>query len=350
MVSEDGQVPLPWIADCVRQALASRRAHALLVHGQPGVGQFELALALAQAWLCEAPVETALEHRPCGRCGSCKLARSQTHPDLLVVVPEALREALGWSSDATGDDAGNEKPGKVKPSKEIKVEAVRGVVAFSQTTSARGRGKVVVLHPAERMNPISANTLLKTLEEPPGHARFVLCSAAPDRLLPTIRSRCQSLVLAAPDPAEALTWLQGRGVEGAEILLRATGGHPLEALEWSRQGVDAGLWQRIPEWVAGGHSSAFADWPLPRLIDTLQKLGHDALCVSVGAPPRYFQQLGNSKPSDTAAVMAWLRSLSDAARHAEHPWNSSLMVESLIQQGRSALSGPDAKRPIGQSV
>lgn len=114
--------------------------------------------------------------------------------------------------------------------------------------------------------------------------------------------------------------------------------------------MDAGFWLRIPDLVALGDSAAFADWPLPRLIDTLQKLGHDALCVSVGATPRYFPRLGGSKPSDAAAVMAWLRSLCHTARHAEHPWNSSLMVESLVQQGRVALSEPAARRPIGQSV
>ena len=83
--------------------------------------------------------------------------------------------------------------GKKKPSKEIRVEAIRAAIAFATTTSARGRGKVVVVHPAERMNAVAANAFLKTLEEPAGDARFLLCSAAPDSLLPTIRSRCQAV-------------------------------------------------------------------------------------------------------------------------------------------------------------
>jgi len=350
VVGADGQLPLPWIGECLRQALATRHAHALLVQGTPGAGQFELALALAQAWLCEAPTDINLERRPCGRCASCRLVQSQTHPDLLIVIPEALRESLGWTSDGTADEPGSERAAKAKPSKEIKVDAVRRVVAFAQTTSARGRGKVIVLHPAERMNHIAANTLLKTLEEPPGHARFILCSTAPDGLLPTIRSRCQALVVDAPQAEVAMAWLKEQDVTDGGVLLRATGGHPLEALQWSRDGMDAGTWQRIPDLVARGDAAAFGDWPLPRLIDTLQKLAHDAMCVSVGAEPRYFERLQGEGSSDLALLLEWLRSLGIAARHADHPWQSSLMVESLILQGYGALSARGARGHHRHSV
>lgn len=350
MVGADGQLPLPWIGECLRQALATRHAHALLVQGTPGAGQFELALALAQAWLCEAPIDPAPQQRPCGRCGSCRLVQSQTHPDLLLVVPEALRETLGWASEVSADEPGSERAAKAKPSKEIKVDAVRRVVAFAQTTSARGRGKVIVLHPAERMNHIAANTLLKTLEEPPGHARFILCSTAPDGLLPTIRSRCQALVLEAPQAEVAMAWLRDQDVAHGDVLLRATGGHPLEALQWSRDGMDAGTWQRIPELVARGDAAAFGDWPLPRLIDTLQKLAHDAMCESVGARPRYFGRLQGEGTFVLALLLEWVRSLGFAARYADHPWQSSLMVDSLILQGREALARQAARGHNPHSV
>ena len=55
MVGEGGELPLPWLEAPLRQALATRRAHALLVHGPQGVGPFELAITLGQAWLCEGP-------------------------------------------------------------------------------------------------------------------------------------------------------------------------------------------------------------------------------------------------------------------------------------------------------
>ena len=342
MVGTDGQLPLPWLATVLRETLQTRRAHALLLHGPQGVGQFDLATTIAQAWLCEADDESNAvaesQARPCGVCASCRLVQARSHPDLLVLLPEALREPLGWAG-ADGDEVAAERASKTKqPSKEIKVEAVRAAVNFAQTTSARGRVKVVVLHPAERMNGISANTLLKTLEEPPGNARFLLSCAAPDALLPTIRSRCQSVPLALPPLAPAIAWLAAHGVAEPGVLLAAAGGQPQEALEWSKQGIDAALWQRLPGWVGLGASAGFAGWPLSRVVDALQKLCHDAACVAVGAPPRYFPAASIRRGADASALIGWMRELDRVARHAEHPWNAGLMAESLVQQGQRALA------------
>ena len=239
-------------------------------------------------------------------------------------------------------------PAKTKtPSKDIKVEAVRAAVTFAQTTSARGRAKVVVFHPAERMNTVSANTLLKTLEEPPGSARFLLSCSAPDALLPTIRSRCQAVVLTLPPADMAAAWLAERGVDDAAVLLAGAGGQPQEALLWSTQGLDAATWSRLPAHVAAGHAAPFSGWPLPRLVDALQKLCHDAACVAAGAAPRYFAVQALGGPASPTALSAWMVELNRVARHAEHPWNVGLMTESLIQQGQLALqpaAGPGGTR------
>jgi DNA polymerase III subunit delta' len=335
VVGPDGALPLPWLAPVLHQTLATQRAHALLLHGPQGVGQFELALTIAQAWLCEAAPGAV---QPCGQCASCRLVQAHTHPDLLVLLPEVLQLALGW---ATADDDAAER--KTKPSKDIKVEAVREADGFAQITSARGRGKVVVLHPAERMNGISANTLLKTLEEPPGAARFVLSCAAPEALLPTIRSRCQRVTLGLPPPEQASAWLAQQGVAEPGVLLAAAGGQPQLALEWAQQGIDAALWARLPALVRRGESAALSGWPLPRVVDALQKLCHDAACMASAAPPRYFAAASVPAGADTRALGAWMRELCRIARHAEHPWNAALMVESLVQQGQRALSA--AARP-----
>ena len=346
MVGPDGTSPLPWLAPVLRQTLQSRHAHALLLHGPRGVGQFELATSLAQGWLCEA---TTIASRPCGQCAACKLVQAHSHADLLVLIPEAMQADLGWGA-AEGDEAQAERASKAKPSQEIKVEAVRRAVSFAQTTSARGRGKVVVLHPAERMNGISANTLLKTLEEPVGDTRFVLSCAAPDALLPTIRSRCQSLTLGLPPVDEATAWLVAQGVADAAVMLAAAGGQPQEALAWSQQGIDAALWARLPTLVAQGMPQALAAWPLARVVDALQKLCHDSACVAHGSVPRYFPAASIAAGADAAALNAWMAELQRVARHAEHPWNASLVVESLVQQGQRALASAGksspAKRPV----
>ncbi|HZT55175.1 MAG TPA: DNA polymerase III subunit delta' [Burkholderiaceae bacterium] len=344
MVGADAQLPLPWLAPLLRQTLASQRAHALLLHGPQGVGQFEFALTLAQAWLCEvAEVGADAGTRPCGVCASCRLVQAHAHPDMLVLLPEALQEPLGWAAD---DEAAAERASKTKaPSKEIRVEAVRAAVNFAQTTSARGRVKVVVLHPAERMNAVSANTLLKTLEEPPGNARFVLSCAAPDALLPTVRSRCQSVPMALPPIEQATAWLAGQGVADPAVMLAAAGGQPQEALAWTQQGIDAALWLRLPALVGQGAATAFAAWPLARTVDALQKLCHDAACIAAGAAPRYFPAASFRGGAEPAALTAWMRELNRVARHAEHPWNAGLMAESLVQQGQRALAGAVGATP-----
>ena len=339
MVGADGQLPLPWLEAPLRRALATQRAHALLIHGPQGVGQFELALSLAQAWLCEGTQAA----KPCGVCASCRLVQSHTHPDLLVLLPEALREPLGW---AVIDSEGSGESAKRKPSKDIRVDEVRLAIAFAQSTSARGHGKVVVLHPAERMNSVSANALLKTLEEPPGDARLLLSCAAPDALLPTIRSRCQALPLQLPDAAIATRWLAERGVAQPEVMLAATGGQPQDALDWAQEGIDARAWSALPQQVARGDVGTLAAWPIARVVDMLQKLCHDAMRLAAGAPPRYFAQAAMPAVADIDSLAAWAKELGRVARHAEHPWNAALMVESLAQQAKAALS---ARPPRSQT-
>jgi len=334
VVGPDGTLPLPWLAEPLSKALATQRGHALLIQGPPGVGQFALALVLAQAWLCEAPVGTG----PCGQCASCRLVQAHNHPDLLVLLPEAQRDGLGWGSAEEADgEGGDEKAGKRKPSKDIRVEEVRRVVGFAQTTSARGRGKVAVLFPAERMNNVSANTLLKTLEEPPGSARFILAGGGADSLLPTIRSRCQTLPLGLPDTAVATAWLATQAVAEPAVLLQATGGQPEEALAWAQEGFDARAWLDMPAQLRHGDGSGLAGWPLARSVDALLKLCHDALRVTARTPPRFFPPESLPPLAAAPALLTWQRELLRVARHAEHPWNSGLLLESLALQAAVAL-------------
>lgn len=328
---------LPWLKAPLRHVLGSSRAHALLVHGPGAVGQFELAMLLGQAWLCENDA-VPIDSRPCGSCASCRLVMARTHPDLLVVVPEALREQLGWAVD--GEDGTEARSGKKKPSKEIRVDDVRAVVAFASTTSGRGRGKAVVVHPAERMNDIAGNAFLKTLEEPAGNARFVLSTASPASLLPTIRSRCQAVSLPTPPREEALAWLRAQGVAVSETLLDAAAGQPQEAADMAALGIDAAAWRALPGRVAAGDASALRGWALPRVVETLQKLCHDAACVSMGAAPRYFPAASVAGDTPLAGLSAWSGALTRFAENDEHPWIVELSVESLVEQGRRALQKP----------
>jgi DNA polymerase-3 subunit delta' len=195
----------PWIARQATELLA-QRGQAWLLQGPSGLGQYELALALVSAWLCENPTEQGA----CGHCPSCHAVAVHTHADLAVLMPETVMIELGWPLSEKAQDEIDKKTRK--PSKEIRVDAMRDAVEFSQRTNARGRGKAVLVFPAERMNTITANALLKTLEEPPGDVRYVLATEAAHMLLPTIRSRWLAHPLKGPQADEAVTWLSVQGV------------------------------------------------------------------------------------------------------------------------------------------
>src|SRR5262249_41893438 len=198
----------PWIRAQLRQLLA-QRGHAWLLHGPSGLGQYTLALELAQAWLCDQPTPDGA----CGHCDSCHQVQVRSHTDLAVLMPETEMLARGWPLGEKAQADIDDK--KRKPSREIRVEAMRDAIEFAQRTSGRGRGKVVLVYPADRMNAVTANALLKTLEEPPGAVRFVLATEAAHLLLPTIRSRCLGHAMAWPTPQEAAGWLQEEGVAAA---------------------------------------------------------------------------------------------------------------------------------------
>jgi DNA polymerase-3 subunit delta' len=329
---------LPWLREPLRQAMG-RHVPALLVHGESGVGQFEFAVSLAAALLCEGADEAA---RPCGHCASCQLLPTRAHPDLRVLIPQALSVALGWSEEAVDDD-GTRARG-AKPSREIRVEAVRSAIEWAQQTPSRTRGKVMLVNPAQAMNAVTANALLKTLEEPPGTLRIVLCTSDPDLLMPTVRSRCQRLRLATPPRAEALAWLQEQGIGDADVLLSAAGGRPLDALALASDGLDAARWAALPRRVARGDPDTFAGLPVPRIVESLQKLCHDAMARAAGGQPRFFDAATLPPPGPMAPLAAWSKSLVRLARHDEHPWQAALLADALVMEAQAALVSKPAGR------
>ncbi|MDO9072759.1 MAG: DNA polymerase III subunit delta' [Rubrivivax sp.] len=342
LVDDTGALPLPWLAAPLAQALATHRGHALLVHGAPGVGAMAFAFTLAQAWLCEAEGTPA---RPCGRCGSCRLIQSHVHPDLTVLLPETLRREHDWPLP---DDRGDSDDSKRKPSRQIRIDEVRLLIERLTRTSARGRAKVALLHPADVLNTQSANALLKTLEEPAPGTRLLLTTSDPASLLPTVRSRCQLLHLTEPAADVALAWLQAQGVPDAadaQVLLAACSGRPLDALAMQQGGVDARAWAALPAAVAAGNAASLSGWTVPRALDALQKLCHDALARTTGGAARYFPNAGVPARASPERLSAWSRELERVARHAEHPWSEALLVEAMVQGGAEALSRPVPRGP-----
>ena len=336
---------IPALTPWLRQPLAEllrQRGHAWLLQGPSGIGQYELALALAAAWLCEQPVQEG--GAACGHCPSCHAIEVRTHADLCVLMPEVAMQELGWPLDEKAQADIDDK--KRKASREIRVEAMRDAVGFAQRTSARGRGKVVLVYPAERMNTITANALLKTLEEPVGDVRFVLASEAAWQLLPTIRSRCLGFTLPWPETAEAEAWLAQQDVPAADAaaLLRAAGGRPSDALRLARSGQSPKAWSLLPKAISRGDVGALADHAPAQAVGALQKLCHDLMAVGNGAEPRFFEAADLPAAPSRLALARWSKSLANAARTAEHPFNAGLMLEALVSEARSTLNSA-ARRP-----
>jgi DNA polymerase III subunit delta' len=358
--AEQGSLP-PWLAAQQAQLLASP-GHALLLHGPSGLGQYELALSLAAAWLCESEGRTQStdseqgnglfgdEPAPaasppsalqpaCGQCASCQQIQARSHTDLTVLIPEALMLQLGWPLSEKAQKEIDDK--KRKPSREIRIDDVRDAVAFAELTSGRGQGKAILVYPAEALNTASANALLKTLEEPAGKLRFVLATEAAHQLLPTIRSRCQAFALRWPTREESLAWLQLREPKAhaaqLETALQASGGRPLDALELIAAGADS-AWSGMPKAMQRGRVDWVAQWPASQLLDALLKLCHDLWAIKLDATPRFFALQDLPKPPPARALAAWGEQLKSLARTIDHTWKADLLLEDMVNQAKVCLN------------
>jgi len=204
----------PRAIDVIQRQLASGRLHhAWVFHGPAGVGKFTTAIAFARVLLChDRTADLAGRVGACGACASCRAldaapddggradeaSLGSAHPDLHVITKELARY----------DDDAKIRNAKLRA---IPVDVVRHALIEPANRSAQladGRfGKVFVVDEAELLNPAGQNALLKTLEEPTPGTTIILVTSSEDRLLPTIRSRCQRVAF-VPLPADAVrTWL-----------------------------------------------------------------------------------------------------------------------------------------------
>lgn len=321
----------PWLTPQLRRLIA-QPGHAWLLHGVSGLGQYVLAQALADAWLCEQPTPDGA----CGQCVSCRLLQARTHPDLAVLMPEDWMLEQGWPLSEKAQAEIDEK--RRKPSREIRVEAMREAVDFSQLTSTRGGYKLVLIYPAERMNHVTANTLLKTLEEPPGAVRFILATEAVHQLLPTLRSRCQAHGMAWPTAQELQQWLSGDGRDVGPKWLKASGDRPMSAVRMAASQGDSKVWANLPQAMRGGDASLITAWHPRQTLDALQKLCYDLMALHWGGEPRFFdmQDLPTPVPG-MRALSDWFQALTKAVSTVEHPYQAGLMNEWLSAQAAQAL-------------
>lgn len=350
---------LPWHAPMwpALQALRARDHHAVLLHGQVGIGKKGLALDFAAALLCETP---AADGRACGRCQGCTLFQSRNHPDLRVVVPDTLGWMRPMAADEESDDtedAGDDEKRGGRVSREIKIEAVRAIGKLVEVTSHRAGMRVVLLTPAEALNPPAANALLKMLEEPPLRTLFLLTSDRIDDVLPTIRSRCVLVRVAPPRLDVAARWLTEQGIANPDDLLAAAGGAPMRVLE--QHSDDAG---GLSAEAAGTLLGALAQGtrldvvdatarlprspPVGEMIDLFQRWAWDLLAIRRTGRVRYHRKQREILSRLAAGVpesrlLVWTDTLKQARATADHPLNARLVIEALLVDYVSCLRGDE---------
>jgi len=330
----------PWHSQAVSALLArtGRLPHALLFCGHEGIGKLAFAEAVAAALLCERAGAGGVA---CGKCASCGWMGQGGHPDFRRLEPEIL-------SESQDQEEGSEKK---KPSLEIKIEQVRSLADFIAMTSHHGGAKVVLIHPAETLNVSAANALLKSLEEPPAGTYFLLVAHRWHHLLPTIRSRCERVMLPAPDPETARRWLAQQRVPDADLALAQAGGAPLAALQF-----DAAYWHQremlLKAIGAAGFDALRAaeqlrDSAPALIIALLQKWSFDLAWHKVTGKVRF-------NPDHSAAIAAtagrldlvetlrFQRHMVGLQRIAAHPLNARLFIEQLLLDYAGLLRGQRA--------
>jgi DNA polymerase-3 subunit delta' len=190
----------------IRERLQSRLLEgrirgSLLFTGPEGIGKRRVALEMAQRELC-------LRRSACGQCEGCRMFTGDDLPfelpNLLRIAPEGKAGIIRIDQIREGLDS-NSQP-----------RFSRGVIEWAALAPALGCHRWIVVEEAHRLNESSGNILLKTLEEPPAGAHFILVTHRPEALLQTIRSRCERIPFAPLAPKEAWTVAQRRGWEDAD--------------------------------------------------------------------------------------------------------------------------------------
>ena len=351
---------------------------SLLIHGPSGVGKQRLALWLAQLLLCEHPGE-----EPCGDCHGCRTVRSLEHPDLLWFFPivrpkaagspEKLAEAM---EDARAEQLAARREQPLRPATPgepvgLFLPQILTLRRLAASRPAAGPRKIFVVGDAELLvpqegNPEAANAMLKVLEEPPRDTTFVLTSADPEALLPTIRSRLLPIRLRPLEPERVAGFL----VEqlGAPADVAASAAHLSEgaigrALGFLPEGADPGPLEKLRQQARTLLDAVAAPTPAPRLAAALHAAPagargafssvlaflagwiRDLAAVAAGAPELAvnsdalddLHQLVRRFPGAARATPLMLRQVHDAMGLAYGNVNPQLILSNLLQNLAEAM-------------
>ncbi|WP_255533890.1 DNA polymerase III subunit delta' [Polynucleobacter bastaniensis] len=359
----------PWLEPIWDGMNLASFPNAVLIHGQSGIGKFEFSIELARALLCETSAGT----KPCKQCVACRWFDSGNHPDFIALVPETHRKLLPQGdfdtdadspkkSKASQADADVDAPEK-KEKKSISIEDARSAIEGLSIGSHRGGNRVILVYPLEMLRSDSANTLLKSLEEPPKNTIFILLADRLDRVLPTIRSRCRLMSAPRPDRLSGLNWLHtelnkipGLKMSDADVesIYDEQGGAPyavldsliarhnkdekdeltiaIQASRYLLQAMSQGA--RI-NWLDAAVKTQKARYSV--LLATMQRWVSDVQsCAQMGSPRYYPKHEAAIKTLAQQArlpkLLRFWKSLIQARRHENHPLATRIQLEALLSQ------------------
>ena len=314
----------PWLKDAWMAIHQNHKLpHALIFKGKEGIGKHDFAIAFAKSYLCQTLLPNYL---PCEACPSCHWF-PDSHPDFKHIAPIESE-----------DDESSKR--KTVRKKNIAIHQIRELSEYLELSAHQEKGKrIVLIEPADSLNQSASNALLKVLEEPPENTLFILVTSQAQRLIATIRSRCQLLDLRGPSLEEARLFLDGQKIVHDESLLSFTGGSPFSAMKELENQSERSV---ITQLLAQGHKVDITkinytiltqglDWT----VNMIQKWAFDLLLSFHTQQSYYFKKeeariYSQAKQLNLDALLLFTNELNELKKIASHPLNQELQLQNIF--------------------
>jgi DNA polymerase-3 subunit delta' len=314
----------PWFKDAWIAIHENKNLpHALIFKGKEGIGKYNFAVKFAKSYLCQ---KTLSNHLPCEACSSCEWF-PDVHPDFKHIAPIENE-----------DDELSKR--KTVRKKNILIDQIRELSEYLELSVHQEKGRrVVLIEPADSLNHAASNALLKILEEPPENTLFILVTSQTQKLIATIRSRCQLLHLRGPSLDEAKTFLIDQKIIHEDSLLSYTGGSPFIAIKELENQSER---EMIIQLLSQGHNiditkvnyailSQGLDWTL----NVIQKWVFDLL-LSLHAQQNYYFKKEEKRIQSQAKqinldnLLLFTNELNELKKIASHPINQELQLQNIF--------------------
>lgn len=314
----------PWFKDTWTAIYKNEKLpHAIIFKGKEGIGKYDFAITFAKSYLCQMPLSN---HYPCETCSSCEWFPG-SHPDFKRIAPIESE-----------DDTPSKR--KTIRQKNIVIDQIRELSEYLELSAHQEKGRrIILIEPADSLNQAASNALLKILEEPPENTLFILVTSQAQRLIPTIRSRCQLLDLRGPSLDEARLFLNGQKIAYEESLLSFTGCSPFNTIKELENQSERNI---IKQLLSQGHKIDITkinytiltqglDWT----INMIQKWIFDLL-LNFHTQQSYFfkneevQIHSQAKQVNLDALLIFVNELNELKKIASHPINQELQLQNIF--------------------